>query len=322
MTECSFSRFMYYLRIMIILVLVVLINGCSKNVSESEIDPPDALNESYPKLTVGLMSAVDAAPFFYAEQQGFYEDAGVTVELVLFTNGQHRQTALQTGQVDGIMTDLVALIIQSTSDFSLRGTMSTDGIFPLLSSHELPSSGSISIGTMEISVTNYVVDAYLENKLDVQKVFINEIPARLEAVVSNQLDAGVFPEPFASIGVLRGLKRFYSPEILPESVNIMAFTSTAINEKSESIQRFHNAYARAVEELQANSDVARDVLIHTIPQLPQETRDSILLPEYHYPRLPSENFTKEIIRWTENLTSQSYPVTMEELFDNRFIRGL
>ncbi len=106
------------------------------------------------------------------------------------------------------MSDLVALITQSTSDFRLIGTLSTDGAFPLLATGPLTEGGTkITAGTMEISVTNYLLDAYLSDRYDVEKVFINEIPARLEAVVSSQLDTGIFPEPFASIGGHSGIWR-------------------------------------------------------------------------------------------------------------------
>ena len=299
-----------------VLLLVLILFGCSRS---EEADDHIEL-EALPSLTVGMMGAVDAAPFYYALHQGYFIEEGVDVELVLFTNAQHRQTALQTGTVDGAMTDLVALITHTAGDFKLTGTLSTDGVFPLLTGVSLFEKDSLRSGTMEISVTNYILEQYLSQSHHIDKVFINEIPARLEAVLSGQLDAGIFPEPFATIGQLRGLEKIIFPDIPRESLNIIAFTEEALSTKEESLLGFHTAYARAVEDLQDNPDAARDVLLEVIPNIPPEARELIILPEYQYPRLPSDQFISEIIQWTSGVTGTPYSIESGDMIDRRFVR--
>ena len=247
---------------------------------------------------------------------------GVDVNLMLFTNGQNRQTALQTGQVDGAMTDLVALITQTASDFKLVGTLSTDGDFPLLANPGLQEKQAISAGTMEISVTNYLVDRYLGSDHTVSKVYINEIPTRLEAVISGQIDTGIFPEPFASIGQLRGLDKLFFAGIPSESLNIIAFTEKAIQNKAEALKRFHAAYAKAVKAIGQDENLARDALMKYIPNLPREIRSTIQLPVYQSPKLPSTSFMKEIMDWTSSATGMAYQFSPTNMIDSRFIEGL
>lgn len=306
----------------LILSLVLITTGCTKEEQKAVQADTEEKMESLPSLKVGMMSAVDAAPFYHASEAGYYEEEGIDVELVLFTNGQHRQTALQTQQVDGAMSDLVALITQSTSDFRLIGTLSTDGAFPLLATGPLTEGTTITAGTMEISVTNYLLDAYLSDRYDVEKVFINEIPARLEAVVSSQLDTGIFPEPFASIGALRNLEKLTFEGIPKESLNIIAFTEKAIQEKENQIAGFHRAYERAVTDIQRDPELARTALMNAIPALPEAIRETMGLPVYHEPSLPSESFTNEIISWTEGVTGTKYSAGAKELFDTRFVNAL
>ena len=305
------------LPVFLLIVSILLLGGCAKSSEQKETSP----REEVP-LIVGMMGAVDAAPFYHALQAGYFEKEGAKVELVLFTNGQHRQTALQTRQVDGAMTDLVALITQSTSDFRLKGTLSTDGRFPLLAKASLDGKKTLSAGTMEISVTNYLLEQYLGKNHILDKVYINEIPARLEAVASGELDTGIFPEPFASIGALRGLDKIIYEDIPSESLNIIAFTEEAIKNKRSQIEAFHSAYARAVADIVQNPDIARDVLLEVIPNLPQTVRDTMDIPPYHKPRLPSDTFTSEIIDWTGHITGSSYEVGPEDLYDTSFIRDL
>ena len=175
---------------------------------------------------------------------------------------------------------------------------------------------------MEISVTNYLVDQYLSKNHSVSKVYINDIPARLEAVVSGQLDTGIFPEPFASIGALRGLEKLFYPGIPSESLNIIAFTEKAVKEKSEALKRFHRAYAKAVKAIGEDEGLARDALMQYIPNLPSEIRDSIHLPDYQAPRLPGTSFMQEIMAWTESVTNQRYEFSPADMLDSRFIEGL
>jgi len=300
-----------YVLFLSILISATLITSCRKPPADADL----------PKLTVGMMSAVDAAPFYHALTEGYYRSEGVDVSLVLFTNAQNRQSALQTGQVDGAMTDLVALVTNAAGDFKLTGTLSTDGLFPLLSKHGIPTDGKLSVATMEISVTNYVLDHYLAGR-DIDKVFINEIPARLEAVAAAQVDAGVFPEPFASIGTMRGLVKNTYPSIPRESLNIVAFSGKAIATKRSAIEKFHAAYGRAVKDLQANPDLARAALYSSLPNIPEELRESMELPVYRSPRLPSDAFIQEIIHWTAQVTKTSIELTPKYLIDRRFIGAL
>lgn len=298
-------------------LLCVIMAGCQKTTIEEK-----STQEPLPTLTVGMMSAVDAAPFYLALERGYFTKEGVDVELILFTNGQHRQTALQTAQVDGAMTDLVALITQSASDFKLTGTLSTDGDFPLLANSRLEEKDSISVGTMEISVTNYLVDRYLEGSRKIEKVYINEIPARLEAVSSGQIDAGIFPEPFASIGELRGLSKLFFEGLPAESLNIIAFTDKAIEEKEEALYAFHAAYARAVKDIQEHEDLAREVLMQTIANLPPDIRNTMHLPRYQNPSVPGDEFVREVMQWTASITNNTYGLTPSEIIDGRFVKGL
>jgi len=63
-------------------------------------------------------------------------------------------------------------------------------------------------------------------------------------------------------------------------------------------------------------------LLEVIPNLPQTVRDTMDIPPYHAPRLPSDTFTSEIIDWTGHITGSSYEVGPEDLYDTSFIRDL
>ena len=269
-------------------------------------------------LKVGLMPAIDTIPFFYAQKQGLFEKYGVEVEFIVYTNAQNRQTALQTNQIDGAMTDLVALITNVSAGFRIKGTLSTDGAFPLLVHPGAEDKENPSIGMMEISVANYLVEQYMSGK-SYSRVFINEIPMRLEAVASGRTDMGIFPEPVASIGAMNGLVKTDYSGIPEESLDIMVFTDKAIREKRKSLEAFHRAYADAVSALEGDEETARDIAIESIPNVPPAVRDQIIIPDYKEPSLPSLGFIERIIEWTARITSKNISIRTDELFDRRFV---
>lgn len=318
-----------------LLIALVIIAAAGTSCSKGQTDTA-VKSETVQKLKVGMMPAVDAAPFFYAQEKGLFTESGVDIELVLFTSGQSRQTALQTGQIDGAMTDLVALITNKAGDIDLKGTVSTDGVFPLLSSIPLTKTNNsltnpdvsqtgekvLRAGLMEISVTNYLVDAYLSADHTLEKIYINEIPARLEAVIAGSLDIGIFPEPFASIGELRGLQKTIYPGIPRQSMNLIAFTAKALQEKRDAVSRFHIGYRNAIEAITKNPKSAVEILMQSIPDLPESIRHSINMPVYKEPTLPSDDFIKEIILWTGGVTGRTYTLKPEDLLDRSFTADL
>jgi NitT/TauT family transport system substrate-binding protein len=241
------------------------------------------------KLKIGLMPAVDIAPVYLARDRGFFVEEGLELELILFTNAQNRQTALQTGQIDGALSDLIALITTVESGFPLKGTLSTDGVFPVLFNRkaegEAIAPGSrLSAGVMEISVSNYLMDQYLGSIHTLEKVYINEIPVRLEAVASGRLQSGLFPEPLASIGELRGLEKQVFEGIPRQSVDIMVFTRKALEEKQSEIAAFHRGYAKAIKLIQEDPSLARAAqLPPTSPIFPRAWKSILSFPITPFP---------------------------------------
>ena len=295
-----------FLYVLLIALISIIIFGCAKKTDKGP-------------LSVGLMPAVDSAPFFYAEKQGYFEKEGISVELTVYTSAQNRQTALQANRIDGAMTDLVALIINKSEGFPVKGTMSTDGVFALLKNPAAGTKTKPLISMMEISVSNYLAEKYMAEK-EYEKTYIAEIPTRLQAVLSGAADMGLFPEPIASIGELQGLEKSLYPGIPSESLDIMVFTEKALKEKKKSLEIFHMVYAKAASELAADENLARDLLPEYIANIPPAAINMLIIPEFGKPSLPSEDFVKEIETWTSALTGQEISVSYDDMFDDRFLK--
>jgi len=295
--------------LIILTAVIILGSGCSTS------GKPQSEKMS---LKFGLMPAVDSVPFLFAEKNGYFSELGLNVELQVFSNAQDRQSALQTNTIDGAVTDLIAVATNVDSGFDIKATTMTNGVFPVLMKEGSDKKQKIKVGMMEVSVTNFLIDEWLSDKYEIEKVFINEIPARLAAIESGELDMGLFPEPVASMGELDGLvKKIYEPEA-GYCPDVAVFTGKAMNEKNKAILLFHQAYDKAVDELNKNPEQARDILIEKIPNVKPEIRDSIVLPEYTKASLPDTEYIQKVIDWTSATVKKQLKVTPEDLTERKY----
>lgn len=295
----------------LLLVSISLTVGCSTETTPTEENKDLS-------LAIGLMPAVDSAPMFIAEKEGYFEELGLDVELVVFNNGQDRQSALQTDAIDGAMTDLIAVATNVNGGFDLRATTMTQGMFPVLVKSDYEEKEDIKVAMMEVSVSNFLIDEWLGDDYNIEKVFINEIPARLEMVKNGNVDMGLFPEPMASMGALGGLEKRLFDMKDGYSPDVMAFTMNALNEKSEAIALFHEGYNKAVEDINNDESIARDILIEKL-SLDEAIKDSIVLPEYTKASLPDESYLENIILWVEDVLGKEMEVSPQDLVERKFV---
>ena len=304
-------------RKLIILVLVIgaliaFTVGCGSNQSEPQV------TEENLSLKIGVMPAVDSAPIFLAEKNGYFTELGLEVEVQIYTNAMSRQSALQSGELDGAMTDVIALINNVENGFDIKVTTSTDGIFPFLVNKDFKEKKDIKVGMMEVSVTNYLSDRLLGDEYNIEKIYINEIPARLEMIGTGNLDMAVIPEPVASQGELNGLRKMLIENKDEFSPEVLVFTGKAIKDNDKAITLFHQAYNKAVDEITNNETEARNVLIEKL-QLNPDVKDKIILPSYHKARVPSEEYLKGIMNWNERVLKKTVNLKYEDLVEGKFV---
>ncbi len=263
-------------------------------------------------LFVGVMPATDSAPIFWADEYGLFEEAGLNVQVELFTNATNQQSSAQAQQIDVYMASLVEFLIAIENNPDAGAiTTTTDGVFPVVVSPKYDGGKDVSIGLMEISVTNYVADLFLTD-YDLDKQFIAEVPLRIQMLLAGELDMAVLPEPMASNAEAKGLEKMLVTESEDFSPNVMIFNQATIDNDADKVAAFHQAYNQAVLEMEGQDDAVKALLIKRIG-LDESIQDLIVLPEYHTTRLPSEEYVESARQWVEQLIDQPMTVSYDEL---------
>lgn len=311
------------LLIALLMTAMLILSGCQGKAAEPASTPApapvQAENPDSMKLKIGIMPAVDSAPILLAEKKGYFKELGLEMDIQVYNNAANRESALQSGELDGAMTDLIAFVNNVQNGADIKITTSTDGSFPFLLKKGFVEQKNIKIGMMEISVSNFLSDQFLKDKYEMEKVFINEIPARLEMIKAGQLDMANLPEPIASMGELGGLKKVVyeiTDDFMPEA---MVFTGKAMTEKEKALKLFHEAYNKAIEDIIKNDGEARDILIEKL-QLKPEIRDLMALPTYHQARVPDENYMNKVIGWVETVQKIDITVPYDQMIERKFLQ--
>lgn len=313
----------FFKQITLVTLLALGLSGCgNKGVEQRPEDAPQVGMSTEAKdlgtLRIGVMSAADSAPILLAQENGYFEELGLTVDLEIFTNGATKQSSIQAGELDGAMVSMIQFLNNKSAGLDAVMTTSTDGMFPIVLSPNFEEKKDVKVGLMEVSVVNYLADQYLKD-YNVEKVFINEMPVRMQMLMAGELDMAVLPEPMASTAQLKGLeKRTYgNPDDF--TPNAMIFTNEIINSNEAAVAAFHEAYNKAVEEISANGEVAKDILIKKL-ELNEKVKDLMVLPTYHTTRIPTEAFIEDVRVWTEKLQGKPLAVNYDELITKAFIK--
>lgn len=277
--------------------------GCS---SEEAGAKEEALTQT---LTLGVMGAVDAVPLIIADENGYFEEAGVDVQIEIFKSSQDRDAALQAGAVDGVLADQVAVAIYQNAGMDMKITGITDGQFALVAG---ANSGIASIedikgkkiGISENTVIEYTLDKILEdNGMTpdvVEKVVIPPVPNRLEMVNSGQIDAAIIPNPFSDAAEAAGGKTIEKIDNTGRYISVIAFKQDIIDTKSGELKAFYNAYDRATEYLNTTDISEYEDTIMTVVGYPEEMRGNITLPTFRANELPDLKQIEEVLAWSVN----------------------
>lgn len=260
------------------------------------------------KLTVGVMGSIDAVPLVIAKENGYFEEEGIDLDLQIFKAAKDRDAALQAEELDGVLCDETAISIYQNSDIDMKITGTTNGSWTLVAGKDsgitnLSDLKNKKVGISENTMIEYLADDIaLSNGLqvsDIEKVAIPAMPARLEALKNNQIDAAILPAPFNDTAIADGgveITKIYNKDIM---ISVTAFLQEIIDKDAKAIKGFYNAYNKAIEFINSN-DISKyeDIIITTVGYS-EDMRGNIVLPEFKINYLPAEENVQSVLEWAK-----------------------
>ena len=258
-------------------------------------------------LTIGILPDVDSLPLVLAAEEGLFEKAGLQVELVPFKSALERDTAIQTGRLDGGISDILAAAFAQNAGFAVKIVSHTDGRYRLLAA----PNGSIrhvselegkAIGLSPNTIIEYATDMMIRDQgvdpNNVDKMSILDIPLRLQLLLGGQLPAACLPDPLAALAISQGAISIADSEDMHLAPGVLVFSSQALETKSDAIKKVLSVYDIAAGLLNAHShDLAFLEPLLDKAQFPTGVAQNMELPTYRPAALPSPEEVETVIDW-------------------------
>lgn len=273
--------------------------GCSQ---DKEVAAPEKT------VNIGVMPDVESIPFIIAEKNGYFAKEGVKVNIVHFKSAKDRDSALQSGKLDGVITDIVAVVFANEGGFDLKMIARNDGNIELMAGKDsgVASVADIKgkdVGLSTNTIMEYTLDKMLEQAQvtpeDINKVAIPQLPTRLEMLQGGKINGAILPEPLAGLAVKGGAVVLNSTDAMEHKAGAIAFTGKSLKENTEAIKAIFRAYNDGVAYLSKEPvSTYADFIIET-QGFPPAIKDSLQLPRYSQAVLPDEKIVAEVVQWMQ-----------------------
>ena len=222
-------------------------------------------------LKVAHSTWVGYGPFYIAQEQGFFTDEGLEVELVLMEDVKTRMPALAAGRVDAAATT-VDTVLNFYSDkrpfrylFAVDDSKGGDGIVANTSITTVADLKGKRIAFTEGSVSQFYLGVLLKEAglslKDIEMVNMTAGDAGA-AFVAGRVDAAVTWEPWLT----RGNQAEHGHVLVDSSTSpglitdIIVTTVESLEARKADLQAFYRAWVRAIEWLKANEQEADAIM--------------------------------------------------------------
>lgn len=301
-------------------VLLVLCAGCGK---------PEAANapKELTELHVGVMPDTDSLPIIIAQEKGFFAAEGLKVDIQQFKSAMDRDSALQSGNLDGAVSDMLAVAFAKSGGFDVKVTSSTDGSYKLIAGKGENISRVQDLTGRDVAVSKNTIIEYVTDQVlasaqlsgeSINKVVIPQIPTRLEMLQNGKLAAATLPEPMASIAVHNGCKYITGSDALGINPGVMLFTAKTVADKKAELAAFYRAYNKAVAYLNETDRNEYMDLVVAKGGFPPVAKEALVLPQYHEAVLPKEKDVTDCIAWLQQKQLIKTAYTYQDLIVDVF----
>lgn len=287
-------------------------------------------------LRVGVLPVMNTLPLFVAQQEGFYDAAGLSVELVPVESARDRSIGLQTGELDVGNNDVPGAALQVAAGDQLKivrhdsfamgerffsiVTSASSGLDSPEALIQALRDDTAQIALGHNTVTEYIAtrllrDAGYEPQLN-DYLEVSAIPLRLEQVAQGTVAAALLPEPLTTLAttVQGGFAVLNDSDIhfVPVALTVR---QQVLDEREGDVCRFLAAYQQAVEAVNAQPEVFRANEI----RIPEQVQDIYLVPSFNVARVPTEAELAEVQAWMVETGLLDAALPYEELVDDRFV---
>ena len=266
------------------LFLALLACACSKSETDGTNPVPGAdaqLQEG--SLRIAVTPTLDCLPLYVAQQEGWFESAGLSVQLVPFQAQMDQDTAVAGGSVQGLTTDSERMAWLSSHGTPLQQVAPTSLFWQLLTNKAARLTLLSQLDDKMVAMTRYSATdklaAHLVDSAGLQservfRIQVNDVGVRLSMLQNGIMDAMLLPEPQATVARLDGHPVLYSSG---PGLGVLAFRQDVMADtaRRHEVERLVAVFDAATDSIAARGLQHYRTLIANYCKVRPEVVDSI-----------------------------------------------
>lgn len=318
---------------MLAVVLAVLVAG-SMLAACAPVPATPAEAPQDPTLKLALIPVLDTIPIYIALQNNYFEDQGISVEIVPVKSPQERDVLLQTEQVDGVLTDLqgVGLLNKDTvrvkAVYTSRRPFPGAPLFRILASPKSDIDAPADLKGVPIGISNNTIIEYLTDRMlsgeglaaaEISKIEVGAITVRFEQLMNGNINAAVLPDPLAQGAIAAGARLVVDDSAYADlSQSVLVFRTSTLAAKPDVVRKFLVAWQQAVDEVNANPEKYRAVLMEQ-GRVPESLKDSYQMPPFPAVGVPTEAEVADVTAWLKAKGLVARDIPYADMVDSAFL---
>ncbi|HEX6033009.1 MAG TPA: ABC transporter substrate-binding protein, partial [Anaerolineales bacterium] len=278
-------------------------------------------------LKIAVLPIIDTLPMYVAQQEGLFAKRGVNVEFIPVASAPERDQLLAAGGADGTINETLAVMLFNRENvqmqvvrYALRPTPSNGHFFILASAESGIDTFSelkgVEIGVSQGTVIEYVTERLLQaegfSSDEIKTIAVPKIPDRMALLASGELQAGVMPDPLASLVVSQGGVVVADDSSHPEyGFSVISFRKPVIDANPKAIEAFLAAIEEATKLLNAEPEKYKNLLSEQ-KLVPAPLLESYQAPVFPFAGVPSVDEWNDALSWLKEKGILTTDVSYED----------
>jgi NitT/TauT family transport system substrate-binding protein len=285
-------------------------------------------------LKVALIPVLDVIPVFVAQQNGYFAEQGIQVEGIPVKSAQERDVLIQTGQADGMLNDLISNGLLNKDTVKVKATYTARLPYPnapafrILAGPKTDIKSPADLKGVPIGISQNTIIEYLTDRMlkaeglkpgDIAVVEVSAIPVRYEQLMNGNLKAATLPDPMAQGAIAAGARLVVDDsKYASQSQSVLSFRVETLKAKPNTVRKFLVAWEKAVNELNANPEKYRSVLIEQ-GRVPKAIENSYQMPPFPGRGVPTQADVADVVNWLREKGLVSRDIAYGEMVDGSFL---
>lgn len=287
-----------------------LLVGCGSGAASSSAASAAASG----KALIGTLATEDLLPFWVAEQEGLFQKAGLSVEIVKFQSASELIAGVSSGDVNMAMTDIMvtASMFAGGTDVQMEwvtlGTTSEQGRFGIMVGPDsnvksLNDLAGVPIGVGSNTILEYVMDKLMESAgVPDSQIMVEELqklPVRYQAMESGQVAAAALPGSLLALGEVSGCRTVADDtkgDNISQSVMIARADFAANASGPTDLDALRKVWDEAAAMVNANPEAYRSTLVANA-NLSDAVKDTYPISEYPMCEMPTSAMVDPVLDW-------------------------